>query len=236
LSGSGSSTTSPLWRTIAAVVALSVVFVGSSAVAQSPEERDRALELFEESESAYRAGEFERALVLLRGAYELVPDPAIMYNIARSLEGLGRSVEAADAYERYLDTAGDVEDRGAIERRVESLRRQPEPRRSLRLAAPISLIGAGALVAVVGAIPGALSQSRHDQAVLEPEHERAFQLQDQAERLAKTANVLFALGGVVAAGGVVWLVMRLVGGGEEEEEAGLRLDLGPGSLQLRGTF
>src|SRR5262249_31051343 len=47
-----------------------------------------------------------------------------LYNLARALEGMGDSEGAVLNYERYLGAATTVEDRGAIERRVATLKQQ----------------------------------------------------------------------------------------------------------------
>src|SRR5689334_14972253 len=113
-------------RCVIARIALALVLAATTAHAQEP--RDRAIALFEESQTAYNAGELERAVALLREAHDLFPEPILLYNLGRALEGLGQMAEAADAYEQYLEQATDVDDRAAIERRVETLRRNAEPR------------------------------------------------------------------------------------------------------------
>jgi hypothetical protein len=52
-----------------------------------------------------------------------------------------------------------------------------------------------------------------------------------AENLATTANVLFIVGGVVAAGGVTWIVLSR---GAEPTRAKLRI--GPGNVAVGGRF
>jgi tetratricopeptide (TPR) repeat protein len=90
------------------------------------DDRDKALQLFEDSDKAYKAGEFERATDLLREAYTLYPEPLLLYNLGRAQEGLGDAAGAVESYERYLDTAKQIKDRGAIERRIATLRAQLE--------------------------------------------------------------------------------------------------------------
>lgn len=88
--------------------------------------RDKALALFEDSDKAYKAGNFERAAELLREAYSLYPEPLLLYNLGRAQEGLGDAAGAVESYEQYLQDAKDIKDRGAIERRIETLRAQLE--------------------------------------------------------------------------------------------------------------
>ena len=86
-----------------------------------PEARRRALELFRESEVPYREGRFDEAVRLLEEAYALHPEPVLLYNLARAYEGMGDPIKARDAYQRYLDGSPDAKDRGAIERRIQTL-------------------------------------------------------------------------------------------------------------------
>jgi tetratricopeptide (TPR) repeat protein len=82
------------------------------------------VQLAEDSEKAYKAGHFEDAADLLRRAHELYPEPILLYNLGRALEGMGDAKNAVAAYERYLKDAKQIDDRGAIERRVATLKAQ----------------------------------------------------------------------------------------------------------------
>jgi tetratricopeptide (TPR) repeat protein len=106
---------------------IAFVIVASASVASaqtSHSDRDRALALFRESDVHYKRGEFERAVALLREAYALHPEPLLLYNLARALEGLGDFEGAIEQYESYLNVATQIADRGAIERRIATLREQ----------------------------------------------------------------------------------------------------------------
>ncbi|MBL8621169.1 MAG: tetratricopeptide repeat protein [Myxococcales bacterium] len=96
----------------------------------TPDDRARALELFRDSDAHYKRGEFEKAAELLREAYALHPEPILLYNLARALEGLGDFPGAIEQYERYLNADAQIADRGAIERRVATLRAQVERTRA----------------------------------------------------------------------------------------------------------
>lgn len=93
-----------------------------SGQAYAENNRDKALKLFEDSNKAYKSGKFEQAAELLRKAYTLFPEPILLYNLGRAQEGLGDPKGALDSYERYLKEAKQVDDRGAIERRIETLK------------------------------------------------------------------------------------------------------------------
>jgi tetratricopeptide (TPR) repeat protein len=107
----------------------SVAFADPNAAAKK-----HAAELAAEAAQHYRRGELEVSAALLKQAYALYPEPNLLYNLARSLEGVGDKQGAIDAYEKYLETAKQIEDRGAIERRVATLKSElassapaPEP-------------------------------------------------------------------------------------------------------------
>lgn len=108
-------------RIIAVVIA--IVATASLTSAQPTEtDKEHALALFKASDQQYKRGEFEKAAELLREAYSLFPEPILLYNLARALEGSGDAVGAIDHYERFLAAAPAIEDRGAIERRVATLK------------------------------------------------------------------------------------------------------------------
>jgi tetratricopeptide (TPR) repeat protein len=100
------------------LVAMASVAVGGG------DKRTQAVQLAEDSEKAYKTGHFEQAAELLRKAHELYPEPTLLYNLGRALEGMGDARNAVAAYERYLRDAKQIDDRGAIERRVATLKAQ----------------------------------------------------------------------------------------------------------------
>lgn len=102
-----------------------IAIAAHTATAQpTPDDRARALALFRDSDAHYKRGEFEKAAELLREAYALHPEPILLYNLARALEGLGDFPGAIEQYERYLNADTQIADRGAIERRIATLRAQ----------------------------------------------------------------------------------------------------------------
>lgn len=88
----------------------------------------RAVELFEESAAAYRAGDFAKAIDRLKQAYALKPAPVLIYNLARVYEGAGQVVDALSAYREYLAKEPNAADRGAIEKRISTLQGQVDER------------------------------------------------------------------------------------------------------------
>jgi tetratricopeptide (TPR) repeat protein len=105
------------------LIVFALVYVAPTGMAYADNE-GKAIKLFEESDIAYKAGKFEKAVALLREAYDLHPDPVLLYNLGRAQEGLGDTRGAVESYESYLKDAKQIKDRGAIERKVETLKAQ----------------------------------------------------------------------------------------------------------------
>jgi tetratricopeptide (TPR) repeat protein len=240
-------------RSAACVLLLVALAAAATPVAADPAaDKQRALELFKESNTAYKAGELEKAADLLRQAYALYPEPILLYNLARTLEGMGSTQEAIEQYEKYLAEAPDVRDRGAIERRIATMREQLAARdeeRRQRIAAerdaelhkqatvevsaapasklPFVVIGAGLVATGVGAGFGYLSHSRRDQAASEPVEATAQDLLDRAHTYATTANVLFIAGGSLVVAGAIWAVIDRQGRHRAAASTAARVGLGP---------
>lgn len=210
------------------VLCVFAIAFGLSGTAQADDNRDKALQLFEDSNTAYKAGKFEDAADLLRQAYVLFPEPILLYNLGRAQEGLGDRRGAIDSYERYLAQAQQVDDRGAIERRIATLRaqiaqqeadakklrevRKPiapvDTRSDFEKYGPWATIGVGGVLIGTGIVFGVRSGSKHDDAVAAPGQRDAAELQASAQHYATVANVLFVVGGIAAAGGIGWKVWQ----------------------------
>jgi hypothetical protein len=122
-----------------------------------------------------------------------------------------------DAYEQYLRAEPNPTDRGAIERRVVTLRAQigekkrleAESKRTPPPAAgpgpwPFVVIGVGAATVAVGATFAVLAKQSERSADEEPIQTRAAELLDRGRTQAIVANVALAVGAVIAAAGIVW--------------------------------
>jgi len=106
-----------------------LMLAAGSLVHAQPDKRAQAVQLADESERAYKAGQFEKAAALLKKAHATYPEPLLLYNLGRALEGMGDTRGAVDAYEQYLKDAKQIDDRPAIERRVATLKAQLEKQR-----------------------------------------------------------------------------------------------------------
>jgi tetratricopeptide (TPR) repeat protein len=239
-----------------------VVFASAVAHAQ-PDRRGQALQLFEQSDKAYKAGHFEQAAELLRKAYAAYPEPILLYNLGRALEGMGDPKGAVDAYEQYLHVAKHVDDRGAIERRIETLKTQlakqaeadrPPPPPPLPAAAPPPppapvpveeeldvgatagwvAIGTGGALLATGALFGWRASANHDDAVNEPVQAKAADLQDTARNDATLANVMFAVGGAIAIGGGIYELLHQRS--EHETQQGAQVSITPRGISVGWTW
>lgn len=112
----------PRWVLVVLAVGLAV----RPAAADEAADKKRAQELARESQTHYKRGEFEVAIALLRQAYALYAEPNLQYNLGRALESLGDPKSAIEAYETYLSTGKNIDDRPAIERRIATLKAQVE--------------------------------------------------------------------------------------------------------------
>ena len=90
---------------------------------------------------------------------------------------------------------------------------------------PVVLMGAGAVGVGIGAYFGVEAANKESLAKSRgPGSQVAI---DQAKGSALIANVLYGVGGAVAAGGVVWLIVSLMSGGESAEEVAAYPMIGP---------
>jgi tetratricopeptide (TPR) repeat protein len=212
-----------------------VASTSSPALADPPAttNESQALDLFEKGSEAYRKGNFAEAVNLLQKAYALKREPVLLYNLGRAYEGLGDLKRAAQAYADYLASDPNAPDRGALEQRIATLKRQAKERDELEQRAreeskdgrgpsvwPWFVTGIGVSGVVTGIVFGRIAASRHDKAVAEPTYVRAEDLQQNAETFATVANVLLVAGAVVAIGGIVWGVLDLSSGGRRASAPG----------------
>lgn len=245
------SVSSGVVRFFGLVLVSAALMVAGDARAESSE----AEKLFAESADAYREGRFDRAIELLQQAYALSKEPVLLFNLAKAQEGKGDIPAAIASYEKYLSEAAMISDRGAIEKRVETLRAQLADKSALekraeeeRLRAeraeqekpsptpiPWVLAGIGAAGVAVGGALVAVVKSKEADAQAEPVHADAVELRDEAERFAIGVDVAFAVGGTLLAAGVTWGVIDVV---LKDQAAGTKvaMQLAPTGLELLVRF
>ncbi len=68
------------------------------------EARTSAQRWFTLGRDAYKAGDYEAAVAAFRRSYELLPAPALLFNIAKALRGAGHCDDAVSYYDRFLES------------------------------------------------------------------------------------------------------------------------------------
>ncbi len=219
----------------------------------SAEDRRRAVELFEQSRHALRAGDYAEARDMLVEANRLFPQPALRVALGRAYDGLGDVPHAIEEFEAYLEEDPEAADHGEIEQRLVELRAQqreeagePEPPQPPPPSGPdqtgplvgytliglgvASLVGGGVLAGVAASELGTANRASTTQLAAQAAH-------DRARDLGTVSVALLAGGGAVALTG---LVIALVTGESAApapaRRPGARVSLGFGSLGVEGSF
>ena len=217
-------------------IALSLLLsAGLAASGPAVSDRDTVQSLATRADEAFRRGDIEAARAALLEAIALEPDNmTLVFGLAQAERFLGNCERAVELFDRFLRSGPeDAQKDAAIEKRAECtdapppepepsaeppppivepepepepVPSQPETRRSI--AGPV-LVGAGAVVAIVGA---ALVTTAFVRANRAPDADTL----DEYERLEGTVRPL-AVGGwatlgagvaVAVTGGVVWGIQR----------------------------
>lgn len=228
--------------------------------------RHEALALFQEGVASFRARDYPTALTIFERAFRRFPEPVLLLNIARTLERLDRNDEALARYQDYLATSATQERALAEERvaalqppptpRANPPRQRNAPSSAVAVREPEERVTApardthasssgvdpapwivftlGALALGGGIIAAFIAQEQMRNAGMA---ESQLATRDQTQRafdLATLSNLLMFGGGGVAAFGAIWGIASL--GGDDENDTHARLELGVGSLTLRGRF
>jgi hypothetical protein len=110
------------WSGVAAVVlALAVTAAPMAADAQNRRAVQRARLLFARGVHEYDQGHYRPALGFFTRAYELVPAPAVIYNIAQCHLSLGADADAARHFRLFLEQEPDAPNRAEVERKLREI-------------------------------------------------------------------------------------------------------------------
>jgi tetratricopeptide (TPR) repeat protein len=109
------------WTSLAAVVTVAVALALAPSVAHGQQRIEQAKKEFVEGRNAYERGDYRLAYDKFKQSYILSQQPALLYNIASALQGLGRPGEAADALRDYLRQAPNDPERPLVEKRIAGL-------------------------------------------------------------------------------------------------------------------
>ncbi|GAB5543593.1 MAG: hypothetical protein SangKO_033530 [Sandaracinaceae bacterium] len=112
-----------LWAS-ALIVVVGLGFDASAARGQHTEAAHDAetRAMFERGREAYAEGRYQDALELFESAYVRAPFPELLFNIGLLHHRLGHDRAALEAFEEYLERAGEGPDRDEVERRIRVLR------------------------------------------------------------------------------------------------------------------
>lgn len=128
------------------------------AAAPEDDKEAKARALAAEGAAAFKDGQYLQAVDAFERAYELVPAPALAYNIARSHERLSQWEEAIEWYETYLRIATDPRDKAEVLDKIEILKKRVAPDDSSPEAQYQARIQAGRKAYAAGDYEGAIAE------------------------------------------------------------------------------
>lgn len=107
-------------------IALALFLAASTAHAQAPLDANELIARghFKRGLTAYNAARYEEAKAEFETANAAKPQPALVFNIARCLDALGRKTEAVTEFRHYLDLDSDADNAAAVRARVDVLEHQ----------------------------------------------------------------------------------------------------------------
>jgi tetratricopeptide (TPR) repeat protein len=238
-------------RLLVAIVVIACVATGAGQAAAQDEDGggdEHARELFELGDSAFQDGRYEDALGYFQRAHELSGRPELVFNIGSSLERLGRTREAIDAYERFLRERPDAGNRTLVEDKIavleQSLSRSEEPVTDDDGGGlgiwPWVTLGAGAVIAGVSVLfyIAALGAEQELADGCGMTHScTAAQIDATNGPTFVTLTHVFLVASIATlALGTTLLVIDLTSGSGDDDSAAAELRLGPASISLAGAF
>lgn len=94
-----------------------------AAPAHDPRQEKAARSQFDRAEKAFNLGHFDEALGSYQAAYEALPLPAFLFNIAQCHRNLRNREQAVFFYQRYLSLAPDAPNRPVVEELIAEQKR-----------------------------------------------------------------------------------------------------------------
>jgi tetratricopeptide (TPR) repeat protein len=99
----------------ASLVVLSLLAQDAPPSPRSADAKARAQVLLKRGARHYQHAEYKEALEVFEQAYGLFPSPKLLMNIGQASRELGHTVEAINAFEQFLEQAGDAPPRAVAE-------------------------------------------------------------------------------------------------------------------------
>src|SRR5713101_4490725 len=99
-----------------------VILLAATLLAAGGDVKERALQMVKQARVAYDLGRYDEAASFYEGAYRLVQDPPLLFNIGQAYRLAGRAEKALAAYKGFLRTAPpDDPNRRVVEARIAEL-------------------------------------------------------------------------------------------------------------------
>ncbi len=185
---------------------------------------------------AYQNRDYELAISEFESAFAIREEPELVFNIARSHERALQREEAIEQYDRYIELPGTtsetraraIEARANLQRELEALNAPPErqmawppaptagegtgvPVETSSGAPPGRILGAGltivgSIVFAGGAGVGIFALTKQNEFDRSTDRDQQITLRDEIDRLALTADILFAVGGLSLITGVILML------------------------------
>ncbi|MFN3197167.1 MAG: tetratricopeptide repeat protein [Bradymonadia bacterium] len=200
-----------------------------------------AIEAFKAGQRSYAQGDMTTALGHFNAAYELDPNPTLMFNLANVYAALDRPKESVRYFRLYLRDAPPEmrqEDEAAVtalmqrlKLRMEDLEPQVEdppydPRPTFRTSGWISL-GLGAVALGVGTVYGFQLQGFEDDHRAATTAREKARTRDEGEFAESMASGMLVAGGILAGAGALFLWLGAEDDGGPSESG---IIVGPGQV------
>jgi tetratricopeptide (TPR) repeat protein len=105
--------------------ALCAVLLAFPCAGEEKSDTKKAKEAFSEATALYNEGKYPQAVVKFHDAYDLSPQPELLYNIAICYEKMGQTGNAIEYYGLYLDSKEkEDEDSAKVKKKVEKLKKK----------------------------------------------------------------------------------------------------------------
>jgi tetratricopeptide (TPR) repeat protein len=123
-----------------AIAAVALLLAGGDAFAAA-DARDQARGLYESGTAHYNLGELKEALSDFQGAYRLVHEPTLLFNIAQCYRRMDQPRQAAELYRAYRREQPEAPNRAEVDRLIREMDERappsPSPSPQQPLLAPV---------------------------------------------------------------------------------------------------
>jgi tetratricopeptide (TPR) repeat protein len=112
----------------------------------SPARADQAAdarEHFQKGRTLYDVGKFEEAAREFESAYQMKPDPVLLFNLAQAYRFAGKSQPALIAYRSYLRNLPDAKNRAQVEASIAELQRIVDEQQQAQKSPPVETLAPG---------------------------------------------------------------------------------------------